>query len=206
MNRETFRGRSALLLLSLLALVGAGCRQGMYDQAKFEPLEASPIYDDGAASRVPPDGTVSRGNLRDDTVFFTGMTDDGAFVARLPLETSSALLARGRERFNAFCSPCHGQTGEGRGMIVQRGFKQPNSFHIERLRTSPDGYFYDTITNGFGQMSSYAPQVRPRDRWAIVAYIRALQLSQGAALAELPGEAAEPLRERLGGDSMENGG
>lgn len=209
MTRETFRGRHALLLTSLLALAGAGCRQDMHDQAKFEPLEASPFYADGAASRVPPEGTVARGQLRADGIYYTGMTAEGDLVARIPIALTPELVARGRERFNAFCSPCHGQLGNGRGMIVRRGFKQPNSFHTARLRTAPDGYFYDTITNGFGQMSSYAPQIEPRDRWAIVAYIRALQLSQGAVLGDLPTEAGEALRERLGGgagDSMENGG
>jgi mono/diheme cytochrome c family protein len=179
--------------LALAALLLGGCRQDMHDQPKYEPLEASELFADGAASRTPVEGTVARGMLRQDTRLYRGMAADGSLVAEIPLPVTAELVARGRQRFDIFCSPCHGRTGDGRGMIVQRGFKNPQSFHIERLHQVQDGYFYDVITNGFGQMSSYAPQVKPADRWAIVSYVRALQLSRRAPAAALT--AAE--RQRL---------
>ena len=124
------------------------------------------------------EGTVARGLLREDSRLYRGLEADGSFVAEIPIPMTAEMVARGRQRFDIFCSPCHGRTGEGQGMIVQRGFKQPESFHVDRLVDTQDGYFYDVISNGFGQMSSYASQVKPEDRWAIVAYVRALQLSR----------------------------
>jgi len=190
--------------LAALALVlGGGCRQDMHNQAKYEPLEASPLFGDGAASRPLVEGTVARGQLREDDAFYRGLTAGGEFVTELPLDWSAGLLARGRSRFEAFCSPCHDRAGSGRGMIVRRGYKQPNSFHSQRLRDAAVGYYFSVMTNGFGQMSSYAPQLTPADRWAVAAYIRALQLSQAAPLDRLnaidlerlaasPEQAAEP--------------
>ena len=172
------KSRSTLALVALAALVLGGCRQDMHDQPKYQPLEASELFADGAASRTPVEGTVARGMLREDMRRFRGMEADGSFVAEIPLPVTAELVARGQERFNIFCSPCHGRTGEGQGMIVSRGFKQPESLHAERLVQTQDGYFYDVISNGFGQMSSYASQVKPEDRWAIVAYVKALQLSR----------------------------
>jgi len=137
-------------------------------------------------ARAPIEGTIARGELRADRIFYTGIGPDGKFVAALPVSLTRALLVRGHERFDIFCSPCHGRVGDGRGMIVQRGFKSPPSFHIDRLRQQPIGYFFDVMTNGFGQMSGYAPQVPAADRWAIAAYLRALQLSQHAPLGEIP--------------------
>jgi mono/diheme cytochrome c family protein len=172
------RVAAALVAASIVPLVG--CRQDMHDQPKYEPLEASVLFADGAASRKPVDGTVARGLLREDSRLYRGMEPDGSFVDEIPLPVTAELVTRGRERFEIFCSPCHGRAGDGQGMIVGRGFKQPASFHVERLRQVQDGYLYDVILNGFGQMSSYAVQTKPPDRWAIVAYLRALQLSRQA--------------------------
>lgn len=179
--------RLGVLALALAALAGAGCRQGMYNQAKKRPLAGSEFYRDGLASRVPPAGTVARGWLQEDRILATGIGPDGKFVAALPAAVTfdKALLLRGRQRFDVFCSPCHGRQGNGQGMIVQRGFKQPPSYHIDRLRSQPIGYFFDVMTNGFGQMSSYASQVPVADRWAIAAYVRTLQFSRNAPVALL---------------------
>jgi mono/diheme cytochrome c family protein len=185
------------VLLAAAGLAGGGCRQDMHDQPRYEPLEASEIFADGAASRPPIAGTVARGQLREDEAFYTGLASDGGFVRALPVATTPALLARGQQRFNAYCSPCHDRAGTGRGMIVRRGFKSPSSLHVERLRQAQVGYFYDVISNGFGQMSSYAAQVAPADRWAIVAYIRALQLAHQARLADLPPAVAAELRREI---------
>lgn len=182
------RSRFAPPLLAVAALLLAGCRQDMHNQPKYQPLEASELFADGASSRTPVAGTVARGLLRENIQLYRGMQADGSFVERIPLPVTTELVARGRQRFEIYCSPCHGRTGDGRGMIVQRGFKNPESFHIERLRQTQDGYFYDVITNGFGQMSSYASQVKPEDRWAIVAYVRALQLSRQVPLDRLTAE------------------
>jgi cbb3-type cytochrome c oxidase subunit III len=181
-------------------LLGAACRQDMFNQPKARTYRAGEFFDDGASARVPVPGTVARGQLRADPVLHTGVGPDGRFVARLPLPLDRALLLRGRERFEIFCSPCHGRTGDGRGMIVQRGFKEPTSFHADRLRQQPIGYFFDVMTNGFGQMSDYSAQVPVRDRWAIAAYLRALQLSQHAPIAEVPEGDRERI-ERSGGRS-----
>lgn len=194
-----------LLVAAGLLLAVAGCRQDMHDGAKVEPLEASRLYADGAASRPLVEGTVARGTLREDTAHFTGIRPDGRMIAEVPVGVDRDLLLWGRSRYQAFCSPCHGATGGGRGMIVRRGFKQPSSFHIPRLRQAQAGYFYDVITNGFGQMSSYAPQLTPDDRWAVVAYVRALQVSQHARLAELPAAVADDLAERIGAAAGEPG-
>lgn len=160
----------------------------MIDQPRYEPLEASDFFEDGAASRSPVPGTVPRGDRRGDKAFVSGVLPEGGFVTMSPLPINVDLLQRGRQRFNIFCSPCHSRTGDGQGMIVLRGFKQPASFHTDRLRAQPVGYFVDVITNGFGVMPSYASQVPPDDRWAIAAYIGALQLSQYARVADLPSE------------------
>ena len=160
----------------------------MHDQAKLEPYEASAFFADGMGSRVPPKGTVARGFMRADRLLHTGQTDDGRLSGEFPFPVTREVLRRGRERFDIFCSPCHDRLGTGRGMIVRRGFKQPPSLHDERVRRSPVGYYFDVMTNGFATMPSYAAQIPPEDRWAIAAYLRALQLSQGARLAELPAE------------------
>lgn len=158
----------------------------MHDQPKIEPFEANAFFADGVGSRIPPAGTIARGWLREDTVLWEGKDAAGELVDTLPMELSQELLQRGQQRFEIYCSVCHGSTGDGLGMIVRRGFKQPPPLYEQRLQEMPVGYFFDVMTNGFGLMSSYAKQVPVKDRWAIAAYIRALQLSQNAALAELP--------------------
>jgi len=175
--------RTRALVLMLLA--AAACRRDMHDQPKYQAYEASAFFADGRASRPRVPGTVARGQLAEDALFHTGMAGE-AFAEVFPFAVTGDVLARGRERYDIFCAPCHDRVGNGNGMIVQRGFKRPPSFHDERLRTSPPGYFFAVMTNGFGVMSSYAAQVPPRDRWAITAYVRALQLSQHAVLAEWP--------------------
>jgi mono/diheme cytochrome c family protein len=157
----------------------------MHDQPKYQPLEASTFFEDGRASRPRVPGTVARGRRDDDVLLVTGKAD-GKLTEVFPAPVTRAELERGQQRFDVYCSPCHDRVGTGQGMIVMRGYKQPVSFHDDRLRGMPAGYFFDVITNGFGVMPSYAAQVPVADRWAIAAYIRALQLSQRATLAEVP--------------------
>ncbi len=174
---------SPLGLLALLTL--AGCRQDMQDQPRFKPLAKSDFYGDLRSARAPVDGTVARGQLHEDAYFYTGKigNNPGDYM---PFAVSDEVLARGRERFNIYCAPCHSQLGDGNGVIVQRGYRRPPSYHIARLRNAPLGYFFDVMTNGFGAMPDYAAQISPRDRWNIVAYIRALQLSENATAADVP--------------------
>ncbi len=181
------RSRSTLWPVMALALLLVGCRQDMHDQPKLEPLEASTLFGNGSGSRPTVEGTVARGQLREDQLLYTGRTAEDQFATDLPMPLTRELLERGQSRFDAFCSPCHGRVGDGMGMIVQRGFKRPNSFHDQRLVDSPVGYYFNVITNGFSQMSSYAAQIPPNDRWAIAAYIKALQLSQSVSVERLSG-------------------
>jgi len=162
----------------------AGCRQEMSDQPRYEPLEASSFFEDGRASRPLVPGTVARGDLRADAHLYTGRSG-GRLVDAFPFSVTREALARGRERYDIFCSPCHDRVGYGQGMVARRGFGPPPSFHIDRLRDAPVGHFFDVISHGKGDMPDYAAQVSARDRWAIVAYIRALQLSQRASLADI---------------------
>jgi len=175
------RGRVQATVLGVLVCTGAlACRQDMHDQPKVQAYEVSDFFADGMASRLPIEGTVARGELRADDHFYRGLDADGDFAASIPVAINKGLLNRGRERYDIFCSPCHGRTGDGNGMIVQRGFKEPQSFHQDRLRNSQPGYYFDVMTNGFGDMSGYASQVPVADRWAIAAYIQALQFSRNA--------------------------
>lgn len=187
--------RPAVLLLAGCILLG-GCRQDMYNQPRIKPLQRSDFFPDGQASRQPVAGTVARGQLHENQELYSGIGGDGKFVSVVPIPVNRAVIHRGRERFDIFCSPCHGRLGDGRGMIVQRGFKQPNSFHIDRLRNQPIGYFFDVMTQGFGQMSSYASQLPVEDRWAISAYVRALQLASHAPVAELTDADRREVRKR----------
>jgi cytochrome c553 len=157
----------------------------MHDQPRYEALEASDFFADGQSARLPVAGTVARGQLDEDEEFYTGKSQ-GELVLDPPVEVTRELLLRGQERFNIFCSPCHARTGMGNGMIVERGFRRPPSYHSERLRNAPAGHFFDVITHGFGAMPSYRVQLEPQDRWAIAAYIRVLQLSQNATLDDVP--------------------
>jgi cytochrome c553 len=168
-----------------LALLAGGCAPNMFRQPKYKPLAKSDFFADGSAARAPVEGTVARGRLRTDERFFTGKVN-GVLVATLPLTVTRGVLERGKERYEIFCSPCHGRVGDGTGMVVQRGLRRPPSYHIDRLREAPDGHFFDVITNGFGAMPSYASRIGAGDRWAITAYIRALQLSQAAKIQDVP--------------------
>lgn len=178
--------RSALAAcVTALLLCVASCHRDMQDQPRYETFEASDFFDDGQSARPVIAGTVARGQLREDSAFYTAKVD-GEVVTELPVELTAELLERGRERYDIFCALCHGAAGKGDGMIVQRGFRKPPSLHIERLRDARLGHFFDVTTNGFGAMPSYASRIPPRDRWAIAAYIRALQLSQHATLDDVP--------------------
>ena len=172
-------------IFALCVLLLAACRLDMHIQPRLNPLAKSDFYTDQRSARPPVEGTVARGDLRGDTYFYTGKFGNtpGDYM---PFPVTEDVMTRGRERFNIYCSPCHSRVGDGNGMIPQRGFRRPPSYHIDRLRQAPLGYFFDVMTNGFGAMPDYASQISPRDRWCIVAYIRALQLSQNASTAEVP--------------------
>ena len=172
-------------LRTSLALCGVllGCRHGMEDQPKVRTLQGSEFFADGRAARPRVPGTVARGHLHDDVLLETGKLG-GREADLFPFPIDAAALARGRERYDIYCSACHGRTGGGDGMIVRRGFPRPASFHDPRLRAAPAGHFVDAMANGSGRMYAFADRVSARDRWAIAAYIRALQLSRHAALAD----------------------
>ena len=182
-NRHRFAALGACLAL-------AGCsRLDMQDQPKYKPQRPSDFFVDGRSGRPQVEGTVARGDMEEDVAFYEGKNEKGDDVDVFPVAIDKAFLQRGQQRYDIYCSPCHGRIGNGLGMIVRRGFKQPPSYHIERLRTAPVGHLYDVVTNGYGAMLNYAAQVQVRDRWAIVAYIRALQYSQNANINDLSAEA-----------------
>ena len=158
----------------------------MHDQPKYIPLRESTFFGDDRSARPIVPGTVARGQLHEDALLYTGRVN-GANATVFPFRVDRTVMARGRERFDIYCSPCHGRTGAGDGMVVRRGYRRPPSLHDDRLREAPIGHFFDVISNGFGAMPDYASQVRAADRWAIIAYIRALQLSEHATLADVPG-------------------
>ena len=180
---------AAVALATVLSAAGCDLRQRMYDQEKYEAHEATTFFKDGLTSRAPIEGTVARGGLRLDTHLNEGKVN-GELATTLPpsIEFNRALLERGQQRYNIYCTPCHDRTGSGNGIVVQRGLKQPPSLHQDRLRNAAIGYYFDVITNGFGSMFSYASRIPVNDRWAVAAYIRALQFSQEAAYDELPAE------------------
>jgi mono/diheme cytochrome c family protein len=186
-----------LPMLLLVVVVAAGCRQDMHDTPRYEAFEASSTSPNGSASRTPPAGTVARGWLREDEALYTGKVA-GQLVDQFPFPIAAADLQRGQARFNIYCTPCHGKLGDGQGMVVQRGLRQAASYHQDRLRQEKLGYFFDVVTNGFGAMQGYAEQIPVRDRWLIVAYVRTLQLSQHAALADVPADGRAEL-EKLAG-------
>ncbi len=186
------KNKSSLLATVFLFFFGlSGCqytlRQDMANQPRQNPLSPAPIFQDGRSERPIIDNTVARGAVEDDALYIA--KDSNAF----PLPLTQELLARGQDRYNIFCSPCHGLQGDGQGMVTMRGMKHPPTYHQDRVRNEPNGYYFDVITNGFGAMNSYSAQITPRDRWAIVAYVRALQLSRNAHVGELP----QNLREKL---------
>jgi mono/diheme cytochrome c family protein len=221
------RNRFQILLLILgVCFAGAGCRRDMQDQPKMKPYRSTTFFQDGLSGRQPIEGTIARGFLRTDTELFTGKKakapgapataasptaspsaspgDQGAVansfpddVETFPFPITEQTVRRGRERYEIFCSVCHGLTGNGDGMIVRRGFRRAASFNDDRLRQAPVGHFFDAITNGWGAMPSYASQIPVQDRWAIIAYIRALQLSQqnpqaSASPSPVPGSSPAP--------------
>jgi mono/diheme cytochrome c family protein len=167
------------------ALFLSGCRQDMHDQPKYIPLRQSAFFADARSARPVVEGTVARGQLHDDELMYTGKVK-GEDATLFPMRVDAQTMARGRERFDIYCAPCHGRTGQGDGMVVLRGYRRPPSMHQDRLRNAPVGHFFDVMTNGFGAMPDYTAQIKVEDRWAIVAYIRALQLSEHATLADVP--------------------
>lgn len=187
------KNRSSLLAAACLGALGfIGCggdtlRQDMANQPRQNPLSPSQVFADGRSERPIIDNTVVHGSVEEDALFVP--KDSNAF----PLPLTQELLARGQDRYAIFCSPCHGLQGDGQGMVAMRGMKHPPSYHQDRLRNEPNGYFFDVITNGFGAMNGYSAQLTPRDRWAIVAYVRALQLSRNAHVTELPANLKEKL-------------
>jgi len=183
-SRSAARAR-ALACLAAGALLLAGCRLDMHVQPKYLPYEKTDFFADGRSERQPVPGTVARGQLRLDELMYTGR-ENGVVADKFPFPITKADLDRGRERYNVYCTPCHDYSGTGNGMIVQRGFPQPPSYHIQRLRDAPAGHFFEVMTNGFGAMYSYAARVEPADRWRIAAYIRVLQLARNAKIEDVP--------------------
>ncbi len=204
----------SILCLSLVALLLAGCYQRMEDQPKVVPYRASPLFDDSLGMRPLVPGTVAQTDPSGDALFYDGLearplgeagvevaaveegrvAPEAALATTFPFPVTAEVLARGRQRFDIYCSPCHGRLGDGQGMIVQRGLRPPPSYHTERLRDAPVGHFYNVVTNGYGAMVSYASRLAPADRWAIVAYVRALQLSQHASATDVPADTLAALR------------
>jgi mono/diheme cytochrome c family protein len=177
---------SNLATLAVAMLLTSGCRIDMHVQPKQNPLSRSDFYPDQRSARPLVDGTVARGELHSDTYFYTGKIGDNPGDV-MPFPVTREVLERGRERFDIYCAPCHSRVGDGNGFIPSRGFtRMPPSYHIPRLQKAPLGYFFDVMTNGFGVMPDYASQISPEDRWKIVAYIRALQLSQNATTEDVP--------------------
>jgi mono/diheme cytochrome c family protein len=177
-----------IALVGALVAASVACRQDMHDQPTYSALEASDIFEDGSASRPPIPGTVARGQLKEDVEFYTGKLpgEAGDPVTEFPFPIDERVMARGREMFDAYCAVCHGRTGAGDGMVVRRGFSRPPSLVDDRMRDLPPGHFFDIISNGFGAMPDHASQIRVEDRWAIVAYLRALQLSASVSVNDIP--------------------
>ena len=179
--------RAKILVPALLVLaICSACRQDMHDQPRYKPQARNDFFPDMRASRLPVEGTIARGELHEDAYFYTGKVGSNPGDG-MPFAITHDVLERGQERYNIFCAPCHSRVGDGKGMIPSRGFsRMPPSYHIERLQKAPAGYYFDVITNGFGIMQGYSAQIPAADRWKIIAYIRALQLSQKASAADVP--------------------
>ncbi len=197
MTPRRFKARTLAFAALALTLVLSGCGRNMYDQPRAEALESSRFFADGAASQALPEGVISRERGSIDPSYFSGMGDAG-FATELPFELTEEVLVRGQERYNIYCSMCHNYDGSGGGVVVQKGFVPPASFHEQRLLDSGVGYFYNAITNGFGRMYSYASRIPVEDRWAIAAYVKAMQLSQNATVDDIPEEVLENLRSTAG--------
>jgi mono/diheme cytochrome c family protein len=202
MNRPTY----ILPLLAAALLAPAGCkREDMHNQPRHEWQEASDFFADGMAARPQVEGTMARAQLASDSPLLTTRDAKGGYSAQYPFEITRGALERGRQRYDIYCSMCHGSTGYGDGMIVRRGFVRPPSFHLERLRAAPPGYFVDVITHGFGAMYSYNDRVGPEDRWKIVAYVKTLQLSQNVDLASLSPQDRQRVEQAPAGRAAESG-
>lgn len=197
-----------LILVGIFLLILSGCARerpsertpihlnpNMDNQEKYQPQEPSEFYADGAAQRVPVPGTIARGYLRDDDAFYRGLNSRGELLEKAPVEVDIHFLERGRDRFDIFCSPCHSRVGDGHGILVQRGYPPPPSFHEQRIKDVSDGHIFNVITNGLRNMPSYKHQIPPEDRWAIIVYLRALQRSQDATVEDVPEEMREKLLE-----------
>ena len=183
---------TAVALLAATALL-AGCRQDMHNQPKFYPQRGTDFYADGRSVRPQVENTVARGQLHEDSYFYTGFQNN-AEGTTMPFPVTMDVLARGQERYNIFCTPCHSRVGNGVGMIVQRGYAQAGNFHTARLQAAPLGHFFNVITNGYGAMPNYAAQLTPEERWSVVAYVKALQLSQNATENDVAaGQHPQPL-------------
>ncbi len=182
---ETWVRRISVSAACAMTLVLAGCRQDMQDQPKFYPQRGTTLFADGRSVRPQVENTVGRDQLHEDSYFYTGL-QDGKEGDGLPIPLTAATMQRGQERFNIYCTPCHSRVGNGDGMIVQRGYRPAGNFHTDRLRSAPLGHFFAVMTNGYGAMPDYSAQLSPADRWAVAAYIRALQLSQNAKSSDLP--------------------
>ncbi len=217
-NSKSGKSATYCLLLTAYCLLFMGCRYDMQDQPRYKAYKESDFFKDKRASRDLPEGTVPRGYLREDKAFYTGktetngqtpapnpaatpavdaagntlVTDFSGLVNEFPVPVTKELIDRGEQRYKVFCIVCHGPVGNGDGMIVRRGFSKPPTYNDDRLRNAPVGHFYDVITNGQGKMNGYAAQVPPADRWAIVSYIRTLQISQNpnGNMAMTPGKTA----------------
>jgi mono/diheme cytochrome c family protein len=198
----------ALCLLTSAAL-SAGCRQDMHDAPRYDPLEESAIWQKGMSALPIVQGTVARGHLNEDTLLFEGKVD-GQPATVYPFDITKADLDRGEVRYNVYCAPCHDRTGTGNGMVVQRGYRQAASFHIDRLRDAAPGYIFDVITNGFGVMPDYKAQIPADDRWRIIAYVRALQTARHATTADVPaselGKLDQPATTKTEGEAAHKAG
>ena len=187
MRNRIFIAGSSVLLLSLTA-----CRDDMHNEPRYKPLAESVFFGDHRSARPEVEGTIARGQLRLDDARYTGKIA-GEDVNEFPIPIAKEDIERGQARFNIYCTPCHGRLGDGSGMVVQRGFRQPPSYYSQRLMNAPLGHYFDVISNGFGSMASYASRVTPDDRWRIIAYIRALQLSESAKLSDVPADQRQNL-------------
>jgi mono/diheme cytochrome c family protein len=183
MKCPKWQNKPALVAAAALSLVA--CRQDMHNQPRYKPLAGTDFWGDGRSARPVIEGTVARGHMRLNDARFTGMVN-GTEVDAFPFPITRADLARGQERFDIYCTPCHGYVGDGHGMVVQRGFKSPPSYYSDRLLKAPLGHYFDVVTNGFGAMPSYASRVAVDDRWRIIAYIKALQYSESAPVSDVP--------------------
>jgi mono/diheme cytochrome c family protein len=199
------KNKFALSTGTLLLFALTGCRDDMHNQPRYKPLAASEFFADHRSERPEIEGTVARGHLRIDSARYTGKFN-GEDIDQFPIPITRADIERGRERFNIYCTPCHGRLGDGNGMVVLRGYRQAASYYSDKLMKAPVGHFFDVMTNGFGAMPSYASRVQPDDRWRIVAYIRALQLSESAKLSDVPADQRQNLKLEPAPNGLSQGG